>query len=109
MSKLHQKRRDKMGIISEILKIAQKEVLKTKIMYRANLSFAQLNDYLSSMINSGLLAKVIKKKSFVYLSTQKGHNFLRKFREITCLLDSENENSQLYLKSLVLRKNTFHN
>ena len=101
MSKFHQKRRDKMGIISEILQIAQKEVLKTQIMYRANLSFAQLNDYLSSMITSGLLAKVIRKNGFVYLSTQKGRNFLRKFREISCLLDSEDENSPVYLRSLV--------
>ena len=101
MSKFHQKRRDKMDIISEILQIAQKEVLKTRIMYRANLSFAQLNGYLSSMITSGLLAKVIKKNGFGYLSTQKGHIFLRKFREINCLLDSEDENSPVYLRSLV--------
>jgi len=98
-----------MGIISEILQIAQKNVLKTQIMYRANLSFAQLNDYLSSMITSGLLDKIIKKNGFVYLSTQKGNSFLRKLRELNCLLDSEEENSQAYLRSMVVGKNTFQN
>jgi predicted transcriptional regulator len=36
------KRRDKLSIIAEILEIAKNGTLKTQIMYRANLSFAQL-------------------------------------------------------------------
>ena len=40
------KRRDRLYIIAEILEIAREGTLKTQVMYRANLSFTQLNDYL---------------------------------------------------------------
>jgi predicted transcriptional regulator len=49
------KRRDKLSIISEILEIAKEGTLKTQIMYKANLSFAQLNDYLKFMVKTSLL------------------------------------------------------
>ena len=44
------KRRDRLYIISEILNIAKGGSLKTQIMYGANLSFAQLNEYLNFLI-----------------------------------------------------------
>ena len=97
-----------MDIISEILQIAYREVLKTQIMYRANLSFAQLNDYLTSMLAAGLLAKIIKKNSIAYISTEKGQEFLRKYREIVCLLSSQEDDKE-YLNSLILRKNLILN
>lgn len=40
------KRRDKLDIMAEILDITREETLKTQVMYRANLSFTQLNNYL---------------------------------------------------------------
>lgn len=39
------KRRDKIDIIAEITNIAKDGALKTQIMYKANLSFSQLNIY----------------------------------------------------------------
>ena len=49
------KRRDKLYIIAEILEIAKEGILKTQIMYRANLSFTQLNEYLKFMLKINLL------------------------------------------------------
>ena len=48
------KRRDHLDIIAEMLEVARDGALKTKIMYEANLSFAQLNEYLSFLLEIGL-------------------------------------------------------
>jgi len=86
------KRRDKLYIIAEILEIAKDSVLKTQIMYRANLSFTQLNDYLKFMLKNALLEKVLLNDKEVYKATEKGKNFLQRYREITELLKTEGDN-----------------
>jgi len=86
------KRRDKLYIIAEILEIARDGVLKTQIMYRANLSFTQLNDYLKFMLKKELIEKVISNEKEFYKATEKGINFLQRYREITELLKAEEEN-----------------
>ena len=86
------KRRDKLYIIAEILEIAKDGVLKTQIMYRANLSFTQLNDYLKFMLKNALLEKVLLNDKEVYKTTEKGMNFLQRYREITELLKTEGDN-----------------
>ena len=86
------KRRDKLYIIAEILEIAKDGVLKTQIMYRANLSFTQLNDYLKFMLKNALLEKVWLNDKEVYKATEKGMNFLQRYREITELLKTAGDN-----------------
>jgi predicted transcriptional regulator len=87
------KRRDKISIIAEILEIAREGTLKTQIMYKANLSFAQLNDYLKFMLKTGLLKKFLAKGKEVYAATEKGVDFLQRHCDLTELLQ-ENENSK---------------
>jgi len=87
------KRRDKLYIISEILEIAKDGTLKTQIMYRANLSFTQLNDYLKFMLRINLLEKVVENDKEIYKATGKGLNFLQRYREITELLKEEENNN----------------
>jgi len=86
------KRRDRLYIIAEILELAKDSVLKTQIMYRANLSFTQLNDYIRFMLKIELLEKVVLNDKEVYKATEKGLNFLQRYREITELLKTEGEN-----------------
>ena len=86
------KRRDKLYIIAEILEIARDGTLKTQIMYRANLSFTQLNDYLRFMLRISLIDKIVKNDKETYKATEKGLDFLQRYREITELLKSENDN-----------------
>jgi predicted transcriptional regulator len=86
------KRRDKLYIIAEILEIAREGVLKTQIMYRANLSFTQLNEYIRFMLKNELLNKVVSNDKEVYKASTKGLNFLQRYHEITDLLKTENEN-----------------
>ncbi|HYB92754.1 MAG TPA: winged helix-turn-helix domain-containing protein [archaeon] len=86
------KRRDKLYIIAEILEIAKDGVLKTQIMYRANLSFTQLNEYIRFMSKNELLNMVISNNKEVYKASAKGLNFLQRYHEIMELLRTENEN-----------------
>lgn len=92
------KRRDKLFIIAEILEISREGTLKTQIMYRANLSFTQLNDYLDFMLKNGLLAIHNINDKDVYIATEKGMDFLQRYREITELLNSEERNGKNHVK-----------
>ena len=87
------KRRDKLFIIAEILGIAKEGSLKTQIMYRANLSFTQLNDYLNFMLKISLLKKILENDRETYRATEKGVDFLQRYREITELLKTEEDNN----------------
>jgi predicted transcriptional regulator len=93
------KRRDKLYIIAEILEIAKDGTLKTQVMYRANLSFTQLNDYLEFMLKIRLLEKVDMNDREVYKATEKGLDFLQRYREINELLRAEDDcNSRNHVK-----------
>jgi predicted transcriptional regulator len=86
------KRRDKLYIVAEILEIAKDGTLKTQIMYRANLSFTQLNDYLNFMLRISLLEKNVHNDKEIYKATGKGLDFLQRYREITELLKTDDDN-----------------
>ncbi len=62
-------------------------------MYRANLSFTQLNDYLQFMLKISLLEKVKVNDKDVYKATDKGLNFLQRYREINELLKTEEDSN----------------
>lgn len=84
------KRRDKLSIIAGILEIAKDGTLKTQIMYKANLSFVQLNEYLGYMLKTRLLDKLAINRKEVYMATEKGLDFLQRHSQLTELLDQEN-------------------
>jgi predicted transcriptional regulator len=87
------KRRDKLSIIAEILEIAREGTLKTQIMYKANLSFSQLKEYLKFMLKKDLLNKFCANGKEVYAATEKGLDFLQRHTDLTELLQ-DNENSK---------------
>ena len=84
------KRRDRLYIIAEILTIAKGGSLKTQIMYRANLSFAQLNEYLNFLTEMEFLEIQNENKKNTYTTTVKGDRYLEKYKDISNLL-GENE------------------
>ena len=85
------KRRDKLEIIAEMLEISKEDVLKTQLMYRANLSFTQLNNYLRFLLKINLLGKVLVEDKDRYKTTAKGLDFLQRYSEITELLKSDED------------------
>ena len=86
----NRKRRDRLFIIAEILTIAKGGSLKTQIMYRANLSFAQLNEYLNFLTKMEFLEIQNEKRKNTYQTTNKGNIYLEKYEELADLL-GENE------------------
>ena len=85
------KRRDRLYIIAEILTIAKEGRLKTQIMYRANLSFAQLNDYISFLTRMDLLQVQKENRKNIYSTTIKGDRYLEKYKDIANLLGRAEE------------------
>src|SRR4030066_2075813 len=83
------KRRDKLCIIAEILEIAKEGTLKTQVMYKASLSFAQLNEYLKFMLKIGLIKKVTNAGKDVYVDTKKGLDFLQRQYELAEMMRTE--------------------
>lgn len=76
-------RRSEMEIIANILDIARKGVKKTKILYKANLSYVQLKNYVSFLLEKGLLKKVENE----YSTTKKGTLFLITWQNTLMLLE----------------------
>jgi predicted transcriptional regulator len=86
-----QKRRNRLYIIAVILTLAKEGSLKTKIMYGANLSFAQLNEYLSFLTKMELLKIYDENGRKVYRTTDKGIKYLEKYEEIAKLLGNDED------------------
>jgi predicted transcriptional regulator len=70
------KNRRSLEIVQQILSFALVKVRKTRIMYNASLSYAQLSKYLKSLLESGLLR--IDYPSF-YVTTEDGKQFLERY------------------------------
>jgi predicted transcriptional regulator len=76
--------RDRTEIVSNILDAANGGITKTKIMYKAFLSYGQLKEYLSLLIENNLLEYLDGTQT--YKTTEKGLNFLKMHNEIRELL-----------------------
>ncbi|MBX5326163.1 hypothetical protein HM002_00370 [Candidatus Bathyarchaeota archaeon A05DMB-4] len=87
-----------MYIIAEILDIAKEGTLKTQIMYRANLSFTQLNEYLDLLVNMKLVGLQESGEKIIYKTTPKGLQYLQNYKEIIELLKNNNDNGKPNIK-----------
>lgn len=77
-----------MDIAAAILDIANGGSIKTRIMYKAFLSFPQLNEYLNVLSDGGLLE--FSKEDRLYNTTEKGRRFLKMYREVDAMVPKEN-------------------
>jgi predicted transcriptional regulator len=64
---------------------------KTHIMYRANLSYPQLNEYLSFLLEVKLLTHTMQDNRKIYSVTPKGKRFLQNYVKIKDLLKTDEE------------------
>jgi predicted transcriptional regulator len=74
------KYRSRTDITAQILEAANGGVTKTKIMYKAFLSYAQLKEYLTVCIDNGLLEYIEGEQ--IYKTTEKGNRFLKIYNQI---------------------------
>ena len=79
-------RRDKLNIFAEIMEVAKGSQLKTRIMYRVNLSFSQVNDYLSFLTEMGFLRVRVENRKKFYETTAKGNSYIENYSKMANLL-----------------------
>ena len=87
------KYRSRTEIISMILEAANGSATKTRIMYRAFLSYAQLREYLSILVENNLIEYL--EGSQTYKTTEKGLNLLKMHNEIGELLQTHMRESRI--------------
>ena len=76
-------RRSEMEIIATILDIARQGINKTNILYKANLSYVQLKNYVGFLLEKGLLESI----GTMYSTTKKGRLFLITWQNTLMLLE----------------------
>ncbi len=90
--------RHRTEIIAQILEVVNdgssggEGVTRTRIMYKAFLSYAQLKEYLTILTHNGLLSYDIDTQTFKV--TERGHSFLRAYGQLDQLT---NERQTKYL------------
>lgn len=70
--------RDRLDIVRDMLAIASSKVRKTRIMYQANMNYVQVEKYLKTLLEEGLLER---DGGSCYLITRKGKEFLRVYAD----------------------------
>jgi predicted transcriptional regulator len=93
-----QHRRDKLIILMEIIKIAKEETSKTRIMFKANLSYTQLNGYIDFLLHHNLIEKIVGKNKIAYRATYKGLDFYEKQETVIAMFNDQSgfKNTRLH-------------
>ena len=85
-----ERRRSSIEVIADMLRLG--EAGKTEIMYSANMSYSQLQKYLSFLLQLGLITKVTVGNPVVtYRVTRKGLRLLRNIEGILEMLELTGE------------------
>ena len=86
------KYRSRTDIAAAILEIALEGAIKTKIMYKAFLSFPQLKEYLSVLQEKGLLEYAAAERE--YHTTDKGKHFLKAYKDVGQMIFPNSSNKK---------------
>jgi len=86
-AKLFKKRRSEIQIIEGILGVAQQGARKTELLYKGNMSFLQLNNYLSFLIDNEIIREDIVSlgngaSTKIYKNTEKGNDLLEDINKL---------------------------
>ena len=90
------KYRSRTEIVSNILVAANGGATKTKIMYKAFLSYAQLKEYLTVLLQNGLLE--YEGENTVFKTTSKGIKFLAIYDQLDVLSPSPTSPATISVK-----------
>ena len=82
-------RRDRLAIFAEIMEVAKGKQGKTKIMYSVNLSFSQVQMYLSFLNKMGFIKINKESGKKTYETTAKGYRYIDNYIEMSQLLKPE--------------------
>jgi len=84
-------KRGRLEIIYEILSICRKPTNKTSILYKCNLSYNQLQKYLSYLLSQNLLKSFKGERKQFYQVTEKGKDFLDEYEQLNTFLEKEKD------------------
>ena len=82
-------RRDRLKIFAEIMEATKGSNIKTRIMYKANLSFSQVNEYLSFLTEMRFIRVHEENKKKRYETTAKGNSYIENYMEMANLLQPQ--------------------
>jgi predicted transcriptional regulator len=79
------RKRSRIDIIGDMLTTIQTqggEIKPTHLMYKSNLSHAQMTSYLDDLVDKHFVSKIKKEQYEYIIITDKGSNFLQKLQEM---------------------------
>lgn len=85
------KKRDRLQIIHDILKAIQDKnnrIRPTHILYKSNLSHQMMEEYLKELMDKGFVIENKDGTGKTYSLTQKGYDYLNKYKLIADFTDS---------------------
>ena len=82
--------RDKIQIISDVLKAANGGAIKIRIMYNAVLSYKQMKEYVNFLAEKGLLEYGYQEEMQIVRTTEKGLLFLDIYSRIHDIIMEDN-------------------
>jgi len=81
-----EKKRNKLEIIRDILKVIRErngKIKPTHILYKSNLSHQMMGDYLKELMGKGFIKEIKVKRGKSYIITDKGLDYLNQYALIT--------------------------
>jgi predicted transcriptional regulator len=94
-SKARNGNRGKIEIMADILSICTVGIKKTRVMYKANLSYEQINYYLAELLGHEFIFRDVSEDRLIYRTTEKGREYLHHYFHILKLLDHEERHGEL--------------
>lgn len=87
------RRRSNIEIIGDMLRVGANGAGKTEIMYSANMSYSQLQKYLSLLIGQGFIDRLeLGNPVVTYRVTERGSTLLRSIDTILDVLEFKHDN-----------------
>jgi len=85
-SKYIHRYRNRIDIIAQLLDAASSPTTKTKMMYKAMLSYEQLKEYLLMLAENNLIT--CDKPTQMFTTTDKGFQFVKRYEELSKLISA---------------------
>ena len=86
-----EKKRNKLQIIRDILSVIKdrnRKIKPTHILYKSNLSYVMMEQYLNELISTGMIKEIRNSRSKTYEITDKGLNYLSQYSLVQNFADS---------------------
>lgn len=82
-----------MEIVANLLSIAKSGALKTHLMYRANLSYLMVTEYLDFLCRSNLIRETVEEEGTtkLYQTTEKGLRYLEVYETLQGIIGLDNQ------------------